>query len=104
MRPLVRPTRATIHYHGTAHLDEGAQELTFSINGARWAYTLPGQIADDVIYLVKHVSVGKAFALAKKRATISRNLGDDPRSSVLRAHRGAQASRQRRLKVSLPNV
>lgn len=104
MHPLRRPTRSTIHYHGTTHLDEGAQALLFSINGVRWEYTLPGQAADACIHIVRKVSAAKALAYAKPRAGMTRCLDPDTRMSTLLRHRGANASRAKRMKVTLPNV
>lgn len=103
MRPLRRPTRATIHYHGRTN-EIGYGTVTFSINGIRWEYDLPHQTCDDVEYMVKHISVGKAFAWAKNRAATSRCLNTDAHTATLLRHRGGIASRAKRIKVTLPNV
>lgn len=105
MRPLRRPTTTTIHYHGIAYLDEGAYALTFSINGVRWEYTLPANRADACLHILKVASAAKAMAYAKKHSGMTRCL-DRPTATqaTLLRHRGAQASRAKRLKVTLPNV
>ena len=105
MRPLRRPTRATIHYHGRTN-EIGYASLTFSINGVRWEYDLPHQTADDVEYMVKHISTGKGFAWAKQRAGVASRCIDRPSAvqSTLLRHRGGIASRAKRVKVTLPNV
>jgi hypothetical protein len=104
MRPLRRPTRATIHYHGTA-VDCGTHAVIFSVNGARWEYTLASsQQVEDCIHIVRTVSAAKGFAYAKKRGLARRLDGPTAAQATLLRHRGAQASRARRVKVTLPNV
>jgi len=99
MRPLRRPTRSTIHYHGRADNDP---HVTFAINGVRWVYQLTNQQCESVEHLAKHISIGKAFAFAKLHATDSRRIDLPPATTTLLRHRGAQASRAKRIKVTLP--
>lgn len=103
MRSIRRPVRSTIHYHGR-EAEASVHSVIFSINGIRWQYTLPAQTCDDIEYMVKHVSVGKAFAHAKHRAVTALRLDADLRQATLLRHRGAQAARAKRMKVTLPNV
>jgi hypothetical protein len=103
MRSLRRPTRSTIHYHGRT-ADLGTYSVTLSINGIRWAYTLTPQQVDTCEYLAKHVSVGKALAHAKSHASRAERIDPLPSTTLFLRHRGAQASRQRKMKVTLPNV
>ena len=104
MRPLRRPTRATIHYHGRSQ-NFNEHDVTLSINGIRYRYSLASQQCDTVEHLAKHVSVGKALAFAKKHATATIKLDNVPIAmQTLLRHRGAQASRAKRMKVTLPNV
>src|SRR5438309_10105158 len=103
MRPLRRPTRSTIHYLGRTS-DLGHTTVTLSINGVRWDYTLTPQQADTVEHLAHKVSVGKALAFAKSHAAASERLDPLPSTTLFERHRGAQASRAKRLKVTLPNV
>jgi hypothetical protein len=105
MRPLRRPTRATIHYHGEAHGLCGSHTLTFSINGIRWEYTMSAIAADACKHIVSKASAAKALPYAKKHAFAASCL-DRPTSAqaTFLRHRGAQASRARRVKVTLPNV
>lgn len=103
MHPLRRPTRSTIHYHGRT-LDLGHSSVTLSINGIRWEYSLSPQQADTVEHLARHVSVGKALAFAKSHASRAERIDPLPTTTLFLRHRGAQASRAKRLKVTLPNV
>lgn len=103
MRPLRRPVRATIHYHGRT--DEGdTHSVTFSINGIRWEYFMYSQQADDCIHIVRVASAAKGLAYAKKHGHGIRL--DKPATAIatLLRHRGGIASRSKRLKVTLPNV
>lgn len=103
MDPLRRSRKTTILYHGREY-DCGCTTVTLSINGIRWEYTLSSQQADTVEYITKSVSTGKALAFAKSHATASRRLDPLPASTLFDRHRGAQASRAKRMKVTLPNV
>lgn len=103
MRPLRRPTRSTIHYHGRT-FDLGRSLVTLSINGVRWDYTMSAQQCDTVEYLAHKVSVGKALAFAKSHASARSRLDPLPTETLFQRHRGAQASRAKRIKPGMPNV
>lgn len=104
MRSLRHSRISTIHYHGRSQ-DFGQHDVTLSINGIRYRYNLTSQQCDTVEYLVKHVTIGKALAFAKKHATATVKLDNVSiaQATFLR-HRGAQASRAKRLKVTLPTL
>ena len=55
-----------IHYLGRNDTDH---TVILAINGTRWEYYLNPQACDTVEYLAKHVSMGKALAFAKRRAS-----------------------------------
>jgi hypothetical protein len=104
MRPLRRPRQSTIHYHGREDWSDYSA-LTFSINGVRWVYHLRPQQADDCAHIVRVASAAKGLAYAKARATVAAKLDKpSPAAATFLRHRGAQASRARRIKVTLPNV
>ncbi len=99
-----RPTHSTIHYHGRTDTSDDTASLTFSINGVRYEYHLRPQSADDCLHILKVASTGKALAHAKRHAIAFERIGESAVTRTLLRHRGAQASRAKRLKVSLPNV
>lgn len=45
--------------------------LTFAYGTRRYEYQMPNpQACEDVIYIIRKVSIGKAFALAKRRGKL----------------------------------
>jgi hypothetical protein len=104
MRPLRRPTRSTIHYHGRAK--EGDEHtVTLSINGVRYEYHVTSQVGDTVEYLAKHVSAAKALVHAKMHCLRGGfRLDPAPVMTTLLRNRGGIASRAKRMKVTLPDV
>ena len=74
MRPLRRPTRSTIVYHGLSYGLCGSHNLTFSINGVRWEYSMSAIAADSVLHVVKVASAAKALPLAKSKAHTSHRI------------------------------
>lgn len=103
MRPLRRPRTATIHYHGREDWSDYVA-LTFSINGTRWCYHLRPQQAEDCIHIIRRAGAAKGLAYAKPRAIVTAKLDQPAASATFLRHRGAQASRSKRIKVTLPNV
>lgn len=102
MRSL-RRTQTTIYYHGRVS-ELGYSSVTLSINGVRWDYHLTPQQCDTVEHLAKRVSTGKALAFAKSHAAYATRIDPLPATTLFLRHRGAQASRARRVKVTLPKV
>lgn len=100
MRPLRRPTRSTIHYHGR----DSYGVVTFSINGVRWEYDLLHQQIDDCEYIIRKGGAAKGLAYAKPRASASRRIDPAPAMATLLRHRGGIASRAKRVKPGMPNV
>lgn len=50
-----------------AHTERPEQTVTFSVNGTRYSYKfpIPPQL-EGTLYLIRKVSIGKAFAYAKR--------------------------------------
>lgn len=61
----MRKPKSRIFYHGRTF-----NNVTFSIDGQRYTYTLRERtVVDSVEHLAHKVSLGKALAFAKSRAT-----------------------------------
>ena len=96
--------KRTIHYLSrTDHPDHGIAH--FSISGICWDYWLTSLQLSDCEFMARRFSSPKALAYAKRHAIAFAKLGEpSPIAATFLRHRGAQASRQRKLKVTLPNV
>lgn len=103
MRPLRRPTKSTIYYLGRES-ECGHHAVTLSINGIRWVYGMSSQQADTVEHLAHKVSPGKALAFAKSHASAATRLTPLPSTTLFQRHRGAQASRAKRIKPGMPKT
>ena len=60
------PHKSVILYHGYSIAHCGYRDVTMSINGKRYTYTVIAQHCDTIDYLARKVSLGKALAFAKK--------------------------------------